>query len=238
MPEQYLNNKSIEYKRKALIYDNPLNKQEDLDKFRIEGVANTTIVDGMLQIENVLEPDYKDDKVQQKANIVYWCPEEFPENILVEWNFIPVREPGLCIFFFAAKGRNGEDVFDSSLNPRRGLYEQYHHGDINAFHAAYFRRHSQERAFNVCNLRKSYGFHLVAQGADPIPTVKDCVGSYKIAVVKFKGIVQFFINDLLIYTYEDDGTTYGPVLGGGKIGFRQMAPMIARYGNLKVYELE
>jgi len=31
--------------------------------------------------------------------------------------------------------------------------------------------------------------------------------------------------------------TYGPLLEDGKIGFRQMAPLVAEYANLKVYEL-
>jgi hypothetical protein len=39
----------------------------------------------------------------------------------------------------------------------------------------------------------------------------------------------------LIFTWEDDGATYGPRLQAGKIGFRQMAPLIAEYANLKVY---
>lgn len=238
MLEAYLQKQPYLYHEAKLIYHNPFSSEEDLKGFILEGVARTTIEEGRLQIENLLAPDFQDEHNQQKANVVYWCPEEFPSDIMVEWEFVPIREPGLCVFFFAAKGRNGEDLFNSWLSPRNGPYGQYHHGDINAFHASYFRRHSrQERVFHLCNLRKSYGFHLVAQGADPIPSVTDCTGSYKIKIVKFKNVIQVFIQDLLICTYEDDGKTHGPLLGGGKIGFRQMAPLIAQYSNLKVYEL-
>jgi hypothetical protein len=31
-----------------------------------------------------------------------------------------------------------------------------------------------------------------------------------------------------------DGKTYGPILDRGKIGFRQMTPLIAEYANLVV----
>ena len=60
-----------------------------------------------------------------------------------------------------------------------------------------------------------------------------------ILVVFFKkgNIIKFFINGLEIFSFEDDGKTYGPLLKGGKIGFRQMAPLIAEYSDFKVYEI-
>jgi hypothetical protein len=54
---------------------------------------------------------------------------------------------------------------------------------------------------------------------------------------KDSNIIRFYINGLLILTYEDDGEAYGPVLGSGCIGFRQMAPLVAEYSNFRVYEL-
>ncbi|MCR5556825.1 MAG: YesU family protein, partial [Butyrivibrio sp.] len=118
---------------------------------------------------------------------------------------------------------------------RTGEYPQYHSGDINAFHVSYFRRKEpDERAFHTCNLRKSYGFHLVAQGADPIPDASNDSEWYRIRVVKKRGQIGFFINDLTIFEYADDGVTYGDILTGGCIGFRQLAPMVAEYRNLRV----
>ena len=43
---------------------------------------------------------------------------------------------------------------------------------------------------------------------------------------------------ITIFLWEDDGNTYGPVLGKGKIGFRQMTPLIAEYSNLVVRTIE
>ena len=44
--------------------------------------------------------------------------------------------------------------------------------------------------------------------------------------------------ELAIFAWEDDGMSYGPILGEGKIGFRQMTPLIAEYSNLVVREVE
>ena len=121
----------------------------------------------------------------------------------------------MCILFFAATGRNGEDLFDPALALRSGEYQQYHHGDINALHVSYFRRRwPEERAFHTCNLRKSYGFQMVAQGADPIPSVEDADPPYRIQLVKCGADVAFFINDLPIFDWRDDGVSYGPALAG------------------------
>lgn len=222
----------IEYEP-ALIYHNPLAGEGDIEGFCLEGSARLSFQDGKLRMENAV-PEGEG----QKANYVLWCPEEFPSDILIQWNFRPIREPGLAILFFAAAGREKEDLFDSYLRSRTGEYPQYHHGDINAFHVSYFRRKEpDERKFHTCNLRKSYGFHLVAQGADPIPDVPDITEPYRLTLLKKKKQIAFFVNELEIFRFQDDGISYGPLLNGGKIGFRQLAPMIGEYSDLMVYKL-
>lgn len=226
-------NSSISFNEEKLLYENPLAKPEDIRNFIIEGQADINFDNQCMVLKNVLK-----NELGQKANYVVWCPETFPENINITWEFRPVSDIGLCILFLGAKGKHGKDLFDSALAKRTGEYPQYHSGDINAFHISYFRRkETEERAFHTCNLRKSCGFHLVAQGADPLPSADDCVEFYRMEVRKFKNAVTFLINDLEIFTYEDDGVTYGAPLTEGKIGFRQLAPLTAEYRNLKVYEL-
>ncbi|MNY82866.1 hypothetical protein D3C86_2252240 [compost metagenome] len=56
-------------------------------------------------------------------------------------------------------------------------------------------------------------------------------------VIKWGREIHFFINDLPIFEWEDDGETFGQVLQGGKLGFRQMAPLIAEYANLRVHRV-
>ena len=216
-----------------LIYDNDLSCQDKVKDFILEGKANISFVNNAMRMENVLSA-----ADGQKANYVYWCPVEFPEDVEITWEFRPVREPGLAILFFAAKGINGESIFDNKLQQRTGEYPLYHHGDINAFHVSYFRRKEpDERAFHTCNLRKSYGFHLVTQGADPIPDASEDAQWYSLKLEKDKNFVRFYVNDLKVFEFEDDGKTYGPLLKGGCIGFRQLAPMIGEYRNLKVYKI-
>ena len=218
---------------KELIYENPMKNEGDMKDFILEGKADLSFNGNCMTMKNTLN-----DELGQKANYVLWCHREFPSDIKIEWDFLPVTDRGLCMLFFAGRGIHGEELFDPSLNVRTGEYPQYHSGDINAFHVSYFRRkETDERSFHTCNLRKSRGFYLAAQGADPIPDAKDAKEFYRIAVKKREIIVTFSVNELCVFTYTDDGKTYGPLLEGGKIGFRQLAPLVARYKNLKVYRL-
>lgn len=213
-----------------IIYENPLDSQESIKDFILEGKAEISFPDGAMRLKNALSP-----QEGQKANFVLWCPVSFPSDVRIDWEFRPIEEPGLAMMFFAAKARSGVSIFDETLSKRTGEYVQYHSGDINAFHVSYFRRKEpDERAFHTCNLRKSYGFHLVTQGADPIPDASPDSDWYQISVVKKSGKVIFFVNNLQIFEFDDDGVTYGDILTGGCIGFRQLAPMVAEYRNLRV----
>ncbi|GAB3931012.1 YesU family protein [Kribbella albertanoniae] len=206
-----------------ILYDNPLATADDLAGFRLEGDGAVSFPLGRLRLESTRSADEGQD-----ANVVLWCPETFPADIVVEWDFWPIHEPGLCILFFHAAGRNGEDLFD--LAPRTGPYEQYHHGDLDTYHVSYFRRRwPGERAFHTCNLRKSHGFHLVAQGADPLPSVADAQGPYRLRLSVRSGLITFAINDLVSFEWYDEQP-----LTGGKLGLRQMAPLIGEYANLRV----
>jgi hypothetical protein len=208
-----------------MAYHNPLNSPDDLEGFRLEGDGAVSFPRGRLRLESLRPPEDGQD-----ANVVLWCPRDFGPDVTVEWDFWPIHEPGLCIFFFHARGRQGEDLFD--LAPRTGRYEQYHHGDLDAYHVSYFRRMwPSERKLHTCNLRKSYGFHLVTQGADPLPAVLDAQGPYRVRLTVHNGEITFGIADLVSFTWRDESP-----LPGGKVGFRQMAPMIGEYANLRVTE--
>ena len=220
--------------RGAPIYENALSSPEDLKDFVLEGKALTSFPNQRLRLENA-----QSEQLGQKANYVLWCAEVFPADFLLEIDFLPIREPGLAMLFFSASGRDKRGLFDPSLAPRTGEYVQYHHGDIDAFHLSFFRRKEKdERAFHTCNLRKSYGFHLVAQGADPIPNAEDADGLYKLSLLKKGPDVRFAVNGLEVLAFHDDGVQYGPLLQGGNVGLRQLAPMIGEYANLHIFALK
>jgi hypothetical protein len=213
-----------------VLYRNPLRSSTDLHEFILEGDGALSFPLDRLRLESTRSPDDGQD-----ANIVLWCPAELPDDVSISWDFWPVSEPGLCILFFHAKGRDGCDLFDPSLAPRTGPYEQYHHGDIDAYHVSYYRRMwPAERRFHTCNLRKSHGFHLVAQGPDPLPGVPDAAGPYRMRLDVRGDHITFAIDHMTIFHWHDDGTVGGPPIRGGKIGFRQMSPMIGEYANLHV----
>lgn len=203
-------------------YHNTLAIPEDVKDFHLEGSGAITFPRGRMRLESLRPPEDG-----QEANIVLWCPEGFDRDVTIEWEFWPVNEPGLAVVFFHARGRQGEDLFD--LAPRTGPYEQYHHGDLDAHHVSYFRRMwPSERRLHTCNLRKSHAFHLVTQGLDPLPAALDAQGPYEMRLIVAGGEIAFSVNGLESFRWRDEHP-----LPGGKIGFRQMAPLIGEYANLK-----
>ncbi|NKB71514.1 MAG: DUF1961 family protein [Candidatus Latescibacteria bacterium] len=216
-----------------ILYENPLAQPADIAAWVMEGSGTVSFPKGKMRQES-LRPRQDG----QAGNIVHWCPITFPDNISISWDFQPLTEPGLAILFFSALGRGGEDILTGGLAERNGPYNQYHHGDLNALHVSYFRRNPGENEFQTCNLRKSHGFHLVTQGADPLPTAGFVQKPYRIKLIKYGPRVSFSMayddECIDIFSWDDDGQQYGPVLAEGKIGFRQMTPLIAEYSNLVV----
>ncbi|QHQ59422.1 DUF1961 family protein [Anaerocolumna sedimenticola] len=85
--------------QERLIYQNRLEKPADMDGFILEGQADINFENNSMRLRNALDND-----MGQKANYVLWCPEVFPENVKITWEFKPVTDVGLCILFFAAAG--------------------------------------------------------------------------------------------------------------------------------------
>jgi hypothetical protein len=226
-----------EHERTEVLYENPLSSPEDVADWTLEGNAAITFPRGRMRMENVDDPDEVDE-----PHYVHWCPRRFPDGVVVSWKFWPLYEPGLCMLFFAARGRDGESALDPSLDERTGIYSQYFDGDIDTLHVSYFRRNEHgdpkhEVAFQTVNLRKSKGFHLVERGGDPIPSVRVADPPYRIEVLKTGPEVRFSVDGLEVLRWTDDGE-HGSVLGGGHIGFRQMAPTIGEYADLTVTAVE
>ncbi len=214
-----------------LLYSNPLAGPADVSAWMAEGPLRLGSHNGALELSGSLD----DEEFGDHAHWTFWCPEEFPDGIRIRWEFLPLAEPGLAMLFFSALGHGGRDLFSADLAPRTGYYPQYHSGDIDALHVSYFRhKYESERAFRTCNLRKSAGFELVAQGADPLPPTGDAVDFYRMEVLKDGPRVAFSINGLPLIEWSDRSDK---VLGGGRVGFRQMAPLKAAYRNFTVEKI-
>lgn len=215
-----------------MIYRNRLALLDDLEGWVVEGpMAAAAGHDGVELYSSADESEEGD-----HAHFTLWCPEELPDRIRISWSFQPLTDAGLAMAFFGAAGI-GHDLFSPALAPRDGFYPQYHSSDIRTLHVSYYRRKwASERRFLTCNLRKSPGFELVAQGADPLPALADVDGYYRIAVEKDGPDVRFSIDDLPVFTWRDTSPADSRV-SAGRFGFRQMAPLRARYRNLEVTEL-
>lgn len=210
-------------------YQNPLRHIADLDGWASEGAFHARETDDGLELGGsggLLD------------HWVLWCPETFGDRIRMAWDFSPRSEPGLAMVFFGARSLDDGDILGDAVSARTGEYAQYHSGDIRTLHLSYFRRRwPVERAFHLCNLRKSPGAHIVAQGADPLPGVEDAGSQfYRIEIVQDAAHVELSIDGLSILSWTDDGDT-GAAVGGGRFGFRQMAPLRACYRDLEIQEL-
>jgi hypothetical protein len=210
-------------------YANPLRGPADVADWVAEGPAGVG-GDGALELFSTGDEAVLGDR----AHFTLWCPQRFGPRVRVEWSFRPLSDEGLAMLFFGAAGI-GADLFSPRLAPRDGYYPQYHSGDIRTLHVSYYRRKwPSERRFHTCNLRKSPGFELVASGADPLPGAADADGFYRVRVELDGPQTAVSIDDLPLFRWTDPDPRAD---WSGRIGFRQMAPLIAQYTNLEVTEL-
>lgn len=219
---------------KAVGRVNRLASEEDIKGFVVEGEAAASFPLGRLRLESKRAPSEG-----QAANFVVWFPEPVGENFLLEWLFWPLADRGLAMLFFSARRRDGACLFAAGQTERTGEYDQYRYGEIDTFHLSYFRRSNpEERALRLVNLRRSHGFHLLAQGADPIPTVSDSRSPYRLRLEKRSWGVRFYVEDIEVLHWRDNARTRSGGRGGGHIGFRQMSPLIAEYGDVSITDIE
>lgn len=209
-----------------LLYNNDLASEADLQGWRMEGPGSLHFADGWLEMWS---PD-------QENHHVLWCPEDFPASFVAEWeaqNLNP--EWGLCIVFFAALGVQGEDIFDPTLPPRDGEFMQYVKGAIKSHHISYYANVPHEPARGRANLRKNNQFVLLQSGLEGIPSLSREV--HRLRLVKDGGWIRFYVDGRKVIDYLDEGVDHGPVLEGGKIGFRQMKWTHFRYRDFRVWSL-
>jgi hypothetical protein len=181
------------------------------------------------------DPEKKNADGRCTDHLVCWLQRELPADFLIEFAVRPRdRHEGLNIVFFSARGLKGETIFDPSLQPRNGAYPQYHSGDLNAYHVSYWAA-----GRDTANLRKSKGFHLVAEGKDLVYGAP-ADAFQTVRVYKRGGAIRVTVDDILALAWDDDGQKYGPVLTQpGWFGLRQMGHSLrCEYTHVTVYPLK
>ncbi len=221
---------SVKERLGRLLYASSLADGAVIENWTLEGPGIIDHADGWMKMYSK-RPD------GPQGHLVHWALVDFPARFVAEWEIQPLSEQGLCIIFFAATGKNGEDIFDRELPKREGVFNHYIRGDINSYHISYYANNPILAPGRITsNLRKNAGFYLAANGPAGIrPGSRDI---HTIRLIRDFEHIQLLVDGGVVIDYVDDGTKYGPVLGSGKIGFRQMQWMIARYRNFKVWELK
>ncbi len=212
-----------------LIYENSLGRAEDVADWILEGPGQIEFKDGWIEMSS-LRPEGPD------GHVVYWCPQDFPDRFMAEWEIQPVSDHGLCIVFFAAKGARGEDIFDPRLPARNGVFQHYIRGEILSYHISYYANTPGSPGRMTSNLRKNNQFYLVANGPPAIPP-----GSkswHRVRLIKDGAHIRLLADGRKAIDFRDDGQRYGPVYQDGKIGLRQMQWMRARYRKFEVRKLD
>ena len=217
---------SQEFSKGKFLYENSMSNAEILNDWVLEGPGKIEFIGNWMHF---FSPN-------EEGHHVYWCPMDFPNNFIAEWEAQNQEiDAGLCIVFFAAKGLNGKSIFDPKLPKRTlGTFTDYTKGAMNDYHISYYANGRDNPNRETANLRKNKGFHLVQTGEIGIPVQSTVI--HKMKLIKYEGIIQMFIDNRKIIDWVDDGIQYGKVLEAGKIGFRQMQWTHFAYRNFKVWE--
>ncbi|MCP4642269.1 MAG: DUF1961 family protein [bacterium] len=213
-----------------VLYESSFAAPDSVEGWVLEGPGLLSFEGGWMTMASA-----KPDSPKKDGHIVHWCPNDFPESFVAEWEMQITSESGLCIVFFAARGVNGEDIFDPALPKRTGIFRQYHSGAISCYHISYYASTPSSPGRITSNLRKNRGFHLVSNGPPGINPGSHAM--HAVRLVKDGPHLQLLVDDEVIIDFTDDGKRYGPVLEGGKIGLRQMQWTKAQYRNFRVREL-
>jgi len=217
---------SGEIQKGPLIYENSLGSAAALGDWVMEGPGKVEFQNGWMEM---FAPE-------EKYHHVFWCPVDFPGSFIAEWEAQNLKiEAGLCIVFFSAKGKNGEDIFDPSFPRRDGTFRQYTKSEkLNTYHISYYANGEDKPGREISHLRKNSGFHLVQQKEPGIPIASKEV--HQLKLIKDGSRIIMYVDNRKIIDWTDENE-HGPVLQEGKIGFRQMQWTHFRYKNFKVWAL-
>jgi Domain of unknown function (DUF1961) len=221
----------IDKMRGKLLYSNKGQTKPFSDWVK-DGPVMMSFHDGWAKVWSNLEGISK-----RAGHIVWWCPEDFPDSFIAEWQVKIVKEHGLCIVFFAARGVNGNNVFDPALKKRNGTFANYIKEDLTSYHVSYFTNAPMNPGRPQTNLRKNNKFFLVAQGECGIQPKSNQV--HKVTLIKVKNRINMLVDGKSVLSWTDPGTKrYGKAWTDGNIGLRHMRWTVADYRNFQVWAVK
>jgi hypothetical protein len=168
----------------------------------------------------------------RRSHMVIWNRRIFPADFLLEFEMSPFGSTnGLTIVLFGAAGRNGEDIFDLSLPPRRAEYQAYHSGAVVNYTDSYWSRNNETESLSN-RLRKNPGFKQVAEG--PSLTTGQTDVTHRLRILKSGAHIEVEVNGRVVIKWDDPEHAHG----SGRIGLRSMegVTMVA-YDNFKIWQV-
>ncbi|MEE9443955.1 MAG: DUF1961 family protein [candidate division Zixibacteria bacterium] len=225
----------VESRKGKLVYTSENDKGGGIEAWIVEGPGIIDTEDDVIYVRSKI-PDPPDPST---GHFNFWCREDMPQSFVAEWEFKPVSEYGLAGVFFSATGENGEDIFDPALPVRDGHYPQYHSGAIASYFLFYYTNRKVNRTtdYSTSWLLKANNISSLGKGEMGIHPRRNEFS--KVCLIKDNNRIQFSVNGRVTLDFTDPGNErWGPVLNGGKIGFRQMARTVAAYRKFKVWELK
>ncbi|HZS03636.1 MAG TPA: DUF1961 family protein [Blastocatellia bacterium] len=168
----------------------------------------------------------------RRSHMVVWNRHIFPADFLLEFEMSPCGSTsGLTIVLFCATGRNGEDIFDLSLPPRRANYEAYHSGAVANYTDSWWSRNNEAESLSN-RLRRNPGFSQVAEG--PSLTTGPTDVTHRLRILKSGAHIEVEVNGKVVIRWDDPERPHG----AGRIGLRSMegVTMVA-YDNFKVWQV-
>lgn len=200
-----------------------------------EGWGGCVIRDGKLWVApSEFDGDGQPRPVEpgQRSHMVVWNRRIFPGDFLFELEMNPCGSTnGLAIVFLCAMGKNGEDLFELSLPPRRADYRAYHSGAIANYSDSYWSRNTETESVSN-RLRKNPGFKQVAEG--PSLTTGPTDVTHRFRVLKVGGHIEVEVDGKIVFQWNDSEKP----LGAGRIGLRSMEGVTKiAYDNFKVWQV-
>lgn len=210
-----------------LIYQNNFARPSDVEDWVMEGPGVVEFNDGWMEMYSP----------EEAYHHVFWCPQDFPDRFIAEWDAQNLNtDYGLCIVFFAAKGINGEDIFDPSLPERDGDFTWYIKDRLRSYHISYYANTPKKPDRGRANLRKNNQFNLVQEGEEGIPTRSTAI--HRLTLVKDGPHIRLFVDGRKVIDWTDTKDNEPrPYYKEGKFGLRQMKWTRFRYRNLRVWEI-
>lgn len=218
---------------KSLFYDAFMEQWLPLSEDERAELGDEGINQMMYEIALVMDPQHAQDAMTHKGfrggHTVYWLNQWLPKNIMIEYDFLNVSEAGLYINFFAANA-HGKSIFDPSLEPRNGVFDQYTAGDFQSYHISFGARFDGS-VRGTSHLRKNPGSN------EPLTACEDIVAAapyqnHKIRITKWKNWIEFRVDDEVCMSYNKG------IPEKGFFGLRQMSTSHAYYNDIKIYELK